>query len=531
MRRFAILAAFVLASHVGTGQTAVPTPPATAAPAPAHEPVDPLGRTTPSGTVLGFLKAAAVEDYDRAAQYLNTKSKDAPDLAQKLRRVMDAGLHNGLNRLSREPDGDLSDGLAANREKVGPIEMGATKFDVELDRVKQKDGPDIWLFSPRTLRVIPDAYDSMAPPAVLEGLPAFLRDKELFQVPLWRWFLGIGVFAVAFLSASLLARLLIAFIKLFTFRSERLATWNPGTLKGPLRLILLSLACAYLSAGGRTVLARSAGYYATSALAIIGVAWLITRGSDLAYDLKQQQLIRQQALGKITVIALAKRIFQLFVWLIAILLLLQRSGVNVTALFAGLGLGGIAIALAARKTIENMFGGISLITREAMRVGDLCQVNGKTGFVEDIGLGTTRLRTLDRTVISLPNAEIAAVDLENYSMRDKFWLHQIIELRPGTTHEQMEQIVVTVSAALKKHPKIEPMSARASFIGFNPTSIKFEVFAYVLDADYNTFLVTQEKILLEILALIESSGTGIASRNDQPKQTENDLEKLAESRI
>ncbi len=527
MRTFATLTLLLAISTWGQ-QLPTGVPPQ---PAPPPEPTDPLGRTTPNGTVVGFLKAGATKDYERAAQYLNTKSKDAPELARKLHSVMDAGLRSGLNRLSREPEGDLSDALPANREKVGNIEMGNAKFDVELDRVKQKDGPDIWLFSPRTLRVIPDAYDSMEPPAVFESLPSFLRDKEFLDIPLWRWLLGLGVFVIAFISASLIARLIIAFIKLFTFRYERLANWNPDVLKGPLRLILLAAAFLYLSTGALTVLARSAGYYVTSALAIIGISWLIVRASDLAYDLKRQQLIRQQRIGKITVLLLAKRLFQLFVWLIAFLLLLQRSGVNVTALFAGLGLGGIAIALAARKTIENMFGGISLITREAMRVGDFCQVNGQLGIIEDIGLGTTRLRTLDRTVVSLPNAEIASVDLENYSMRDKFWLHQIVELRPGTTHSQMEQIVGSVGAAIKKNPRVEPSSARVSFIGFNPTSLKFEIFAYVLDADYNAFLVTQEKILLEVLSLIEAAGTSIASRGDRPEESENDLEKLAPSRI
>lgn len=96
------------------------------------------------------------------------------------------------------------------------------------------------------------------------------------------------------------------------------------------------------------------------------------------------------------------------------------AGVNVTEMVAGLGIGGIALALAAQKTLEDLFGGISIITRESIRVGDYCRVADQLGTIEDIGLSATRLRTRDRTVVSIPNAKIAQLSSENFALRDKF---------------------------------------------------------------------------------------------------------------
>ena len=98
---------------------------------------------------------------------------------------------------------------------------------------------------------------------------------------------------------------------------------------------------------------------------------------------------------------------------------------------------GIAIALAAQKTLENVVGGVSLIFDRALHVGDFLKLGDTLGTVQDIGLRSTRIRTLDRTMVSVPNGQIANVSLENLSLRDKFWFHHILGLRYGTTSSQM----------------------------------------------------------------------------------------------
>jgi hypothetical protein len=178
--------------------------------------------------------------------------------------------------------------------------------------------------------------------------------------------------------------------------------------------------------------------------------------------------------------------------------------------FAGLGVGGIALALAAQKTLENLFGGISIIMREAIRVGDVCNIAGQIGMIEDIGIGATRLRAVDRRVVSVPNAQIYQMNLENLSMRDKFLFKHILALRRDTSPEQMRYVLSTINETLRNHPKIEVETARILFIEFGSSSLDTEIFAYVKETDYVCFLRVQQELLLSILDIVSASGTALA---------------------
>jgi MscS family membrane protein len=210
-------------------------------------------------------------------------------------------------------------------------------------------------------------------------------------------------------------------------------------------------------------------------------------------------------------LALARRMFKIAVAVAAGILLLERAGVNVTALLAGLGVGSIAVALAARKTLENVFGGLALIMSEAARVGDVCKIVDQIGTVEDIGLATTRIRTFDRTLVSVPNANLSQATLENFAMRDKNWFHQLFGLRYDTSADQLRTILAGIEEILRGDPIVESSTARVRFMGFGPSSLNLEIFAYVLEPDYAAFLRSQQRLLLAILKVIEDAGAVIAS--------------------
>jgi MscS family membrane protein len=189
---------------------------------------------------------------------------------------------------------------------------------------------------------------------------------------------------------------------------------------------------------------------------------------------------------------------------------LHYFGVNPTAALAGLGVGGIAVAFAAQKTLENVIGGISLIFDQAVRVGDSLKVGETSGTVEDIGLRSTRIRTPDRTVVSVPNGQIANMTLENLSSRDKYWFHPILALSYGTTAPQVYTVLNGIRGLLEESRNLEPSSARVRFLRFGPSSLDVEVFAYVMARDWSKFLEVQEGLLLSILEFIESRGIHLA---------------------
>jgi MscS family membrane protein len=222
--------------------------------------------------------------------------------------------------------------------------------------------------------------------------------------------------------------------------------------------------------------------------------------------------VRRRASDRIALLALARRLFKIVVVFIAILIVLRRAGVDVTAMLAGLGLGGVALALAAQKTLESLLGGITIIMRKAVRVGDFCQMAGQTGTIEDVGLTSTRVRTLDRTLVSVPNAQIAQTHLENISMRDKFWFHHVFGVRYDSTPEQMRSVLGGIDEMLRGDSRIERDTARVQFIEFGASSLNVEIFAYIYEPnnDYNGFLRIQQELLLRVMEIVAESGTNIA---------------------
>ena len=172
---------------------------------------------------------------------------------------------------------------------------------------------------------------------------------------------------------------------------------------------------------------------------------------------------------------------------------------------AGLGIGGIAIAFAAQKTLENLFGGVSLLGDEVIRVGDICRFGDRTGTVEDISLRSTRIRTPERTELSIPNGTLATMNVENLSRRDKILFNTKLGLRYETSADQLRYVLAQIRRLLYEHPKVETTGARIRFIGYDDSSLTLEVFCYVLTRDNNEFLAIQEDLLLRIMDIVAAS--------------------------
>ena len=201
--------------------------------------------------------------------------------------------------------------------------------------------------------------------------------------------------------------------------------------------------------------------------------------------------------------------------LVALLAGLYYFGVNPNATLAGLGVGGIAVALAAQKTLENVIGGASIIFDGAVRVGDLLKVGETLGTVEDVGLRSTRLRTFDRTVFTVPNGQIANVNLENLSLRDSFWFHHIFSLRYETTAAQMRSVLQGIAGLLENYPLVKHFPTPVRFLRLGAYSLDVEIFAHLAVRDLGHFLDLQGQLLLETMEVIEAAGARLAI----PEQT------------
>ena len=242
----------------------------------------------------------------------------------------------------------------------------------------------------------------------------------------------------------------------------------------------------------------------------LALAWLLWRWADAAGEVVLSRMSKRGQLTAYSAVSFLSRAFKVLLAVLFLAALLRAFGVNVTAGLAALGVGGLAIALGAQKLFENLIGSLTLLADRPVRIGDFCRFGDTLGTIEEIGIRSTRVRTLDRTVLTVPNGEFSTLHIENYSQRDRFWFHPVLNLRYETGTDQMRYVLQELRAMLARHPKVDSDSARVRLIGLAAYSLDIEIFAYVSAWDYASFLEIQEELLLSCMEIVEASGTGFA---------------------
>jgi MscS family membrane protein len=333
----------------------------------------------------------------------------------QLKYLLDRGLSTSIDDLSRSPNGKMDDQMRVSRERVGTVETPKGDLVVMLDLVRRPDEPAVWLFSQETLSSVPGAYASIQHTNFEDFFPAWTTRIRFLSVPLWRWGVILASLVIIFVTATLLTRATLWLLQsVFKKRLSLSVEASVIALKTP--IFCLIIAWMYRVAGSYAITALGRHYWQMAGLLLawVSCAWLLIRISDILINFIRHRLLERLEVERATFVSLLGRLFKIFVGLVLIIALLTHAGINVSALVAGLGIGGIALALAAQKTLADLFGGLSIVMRGAVRVGDYCQIAGITGTVEDIGVSSLSLRTLDRSVVSIPNSKVADVGLENF---------------------------------------------------------------------------------------------------------------------
>ncbi len=474
---------------------------------------DPLGRNTPYGTVIGFLTAAEQEDYKRAAEYLESKMSGGKkeELAGLLKTVLNRGLKLSTDTLSRKPEGNLDDGLSPKMEKVGTAEYDGESLDILLRRVDQKTAAPIWLFSSETLLGIPEAADQLNPPVIERIFPKKLWGTRIAFLPLSHLIFVLFILPLLIVFSWLLARVLIRIVRPQVLRrinnlTEKDAAW----FTIPITLLIIALLLRMLSPLSAFLYLRIFWFGAGTVLMILALTWILVRMTKLARRLQITRLRQTQLLNKIILTEIITWLVQGLVIVAGLLLILKRLGFELTTVVAGLSIGGVAIAFAAQKTIENLFGTVMVITDQPIRVGDFCLAGNIEGTVESIGLRSTRIRTLNRTLVTVPNGQFSAMSIENLAHRDKFLFRHKFGLRYETTAEQLQHVLEEIRKMLSEYPGVEPKTHRTRFVRFGDFSLDIDVLAYVLTPDWEGFLAVQEDLLIRLMGIIETSGTSFA---------------------
>lgn len=498
-----------------------PVPPAEETEAaPEGEPAsDPLGRETPRGTVDGLLTALGTDDLELASAYLDLSG--APEeLRERIGTRLAAALETVLDRsgeivpsyrLSTEPSGLEDDGLVQGADVFAEVDLGEEEVELTVHRVPGPDGAEVWLVSPEALERVSRLVGATSVGLVDRITPEAWDGIDLAGAPLGHW---IALAVLALLSLALARAAVgagssaVSHIRLFRGASGlRLARGIRLPLGVLLACILFAMSVRLL---GISIVARAYVGPWIEIVAWLALAALAWAAVDAVATLWLTGMSRRGRLGAVSVVTLLRRAAKALVAFLAAVAIFTSLGVDLTGWLAAFGIGGLAIALGAQKTIEHLVGSVSLVADRPIRVGDFCQVDGVQGTVEDIGMRSTRLRTIERTLVTIPNGVLSSARIENYGSRDQYLFKRVLGLRYDTTAAQMREVLDRLRRLLREDPRVTDDPARVRFTAFGPSSLDVEIFAYVVAADYDEFLAIAEELHLAILEAVPACGADFA---------------------
>jgi len=480
-------------------------------------PQDSLGRTTPRGTVSGFLKAVSEQNYIRASQYLYLKrsfrkAKERERIVKTMQHLLDqSGNIVPTSLINNKPTGLLDDELEPELELVGTVKINGLDTDLYLENNEKAGNPPIWVFSAETVDAISTVKieDNLL---INKILPDALQERLLAGVPIGQWLIILILVAASYFLAWGIVSLIVFLLAIIWKRSRTEPTEGIlNALSLPIELaIALWFFVDFSQRVGISIIIRQRFSFLTVTVGIIAFLMLLWRITDFISEFSKNRMTVRGRVSAISVILFLKRTFKVAIFVFGGIAILGAIGIDVTTGLAALGIGGIALALGAQKTVENFVGSVTLIIDQPIRVGDYCKINDIKGHIEQIGMRSTKVRTGERTVVTIPNGLLSAANIENYAFRDRFLFNPILEVRCETTPDQIRYLLVEFQSLLYAHPMVNSEDARVRFIGFGASSIKIEISCYILVVSLDTSLEIKEDILLRIMDIVSQSGTDFA---------------------
>jgi len=477
-------------------------------------PEDALGRGNPRSSIVGFLDATSAFNWEKASEYLDLRNLPAdieeiggPELARQLTHVISRTVWLDQYSVSDSPEGLQGDDLPGFRDELFTISAGDVEVPIWLQRVPRADGVMIWKISNRSVARIPELYDAYSYPAPVEKIRNwFPENASLLGLEAFKWFIMLAIVIVCWPVYRLIG---IVLSRLVSSPKKPIYPLVRKVFIGPV------VAISLLVTAGITVQRLGAGAFAqevmrANTLFTAAIVWALWSVINLIKMHQQEKLTRLERPGAAKLMQPLSTLAKIFIFIFGMLFWLNNIGVNITTVLAGLGVGGLAVALALQKPIEDMMGALTIFSQAPIRVGDFCRYGTEMGVVEDIGLRTTRFRTLTNTIVSIPNSRIASVEVENLSYRTKIRYWPTLRLRYDTSPQQLRQIMDHIRESLEQHEMIHDDQVRVRFTDFHEDAVLIKIHAYVKTTDFNTFLEIAEELNFRIMEIVRASGASFA---------------------
>ena len=462
---------------------------------------------SPRATVREVEALCESARYDAIPPYLDLSHRIVGSAALLAHRLCDVLLHVRLDAedLSAAQSGDTDDDLPLDRETIGSFDRpGGAQDPIVL--TKEKAAP-AWRFSRQSM-VLVDTWYALLPARWLVGhLPRSLLKPTFVGLQRWQFFgipLAIVFMVVAGVGLSWVTRKVIIRVRGEGIGGEPALARPIGFLWGAIvgRALLAPLglpaATVRFLAHLLTLCIWLAAFWTLAGV----VEGLRSRLARAPWSISNP--------GSRALLQLGSRSIKLVLFLCAVIGALAQVGLPVGSLLAGLGVGGLGLALAAQKTVENLFGAFSIGVDQPFREGDYITVDNVSGTVERIGLRSTRLRTLERTIVAIPNGKLADQKTENFTVRDRFRLATTLSLSYATTADQVRTVIDESTMLIKGHRKVyNDVSVRLRAL--STASIEVDVAATFLVGSGDDFLLVRQEVLLGLMSVVERAGASLAT--------------------
>lgn len=465
-------------------------------------------QSTPLNTILGLREATRNKDFEKAGEYLDRRYTSEElegysneELVKALAYVWSQQNIANLAELSDDPKGHLNDGLPSYRDQVGSVTLSSGEIPIYLQRVPDGKGGKVWKLSNATVAEIPRMWDELGYSPVAIFLNKNLPDFKFMGMDNWQLVGTILFFILAWPLAALASYILM---RLALLIPNRFPVGIQRFFKGPMRFFLFVLIVRLLvgqlglSLTARILLESSGVDYIAFTALLLGLMSL----------LRDYQIRKMQHAGNTHYVALLKP-FTTVVKTIAVAIIAlywaKSAGYDMSTILAGLGVGSLAVALAAQKTLENVIGAVTLYTARPVSAGDFCRFGKITGTVEEIGLRSTLIRTLDRTLVIIPNSVFSSQEIENYSARDRIRYFRKFHLHLPEA-EQLRFILAEVRKVLLAHPRVLQDTVSVRFEDIRDFNAILRLDGGVDTADFAEFLGVAEDLNLRIVEIVQNAG-------------------------
>ena len=475
-------------------------------------PVDEYDRGTPLRSAEGYLAAAENGDYQTAAEFLDLRNLRGAaselagsQLARRFHVVARRANWIEVDELIDDPGGRRNDNLPAYRDSLGIVLDEGKEVRLLMQKVPRGDGVFIWKVSNATVSLIPELYEEYGYPEVVEDIRRGLPAKTILGFELFKWVIILVAASATYLFVFLLALAIrrtmgdpgrVSHRRVFRFLIVPFGIW--------LTILAINTTASWLGRG-----AAAEKLQQLSPIPIIITVWVMYAAINLFVDIFTRRFERAGKPAAVMLLEPAANAIKLLVVVGAFLVYLDKLGVNITTVLAGLGVGGLAVALALQKPLEDVFGAITLYTQQPIRVGDFCRIGTTLGTIESIGLRTTRIRTLQNTIIAAPNSKVAAEAIDNISARERILYWPTLRLSYDTTPDQVKAVLSGIRELLASHKRVWQENCRVRFKEIGEDALLIEIYAHFETRVWAEYLELVEELNLQILKIVSAAGTSL----------------------